>query len=94
MSAVAFRIGGKYNWKGQPERLAYLGRNWSGNGYWHQFEKVDEPGTVWCEVLDGDLSSFEETAPPAPAPADNRTERQCWNDEVDARKAAKKGSKP
>ena len=28
------------------------------------------------------------------AAADNRTERQRWNDEVVARKAAKKGSKP
>jgi len=55
------KIGGKYNWKGQPERLVYLGRNWSGNGYWHQFEKVDEPGVVWCEVTDGDLDMLEET---------------------------------
>lgn len=56
------KIGGKYNWKGQPERLVYLGRNWSGNGYWHQFEKVDAPGKVWCEVLDSDLPMIEETA--------------------------------
>lgn len=39
----------------------YIGKNWSGNGYWHQFEKVGEPGVVWCEVLDNQLSSFEET---------------------------------
>ena len=58
---VVWRIGGRYNWKGQPERLVYLGRNWSGNGFWHQFEKVGAPGTVWCEVLDADLSHFEET---------------------------------
>lgn len=55
--------GGKYNWKGQAERLVYLGHNWSGNGYWHQFEKVDAPGTVWCEVLTADLQHFEETTP-------------------------------
>ena len=55
------KIGGKYNWKNQPERLIYLGRNWSGNGYWHQFEKVGEPGKVWCEVLDSDLHMIEET---------------------------------
>ena len=36
-------IGGKYNWKGQPDRLIYLGRNWSGNGYWHQFKKDRRP---------------------------------------------------
>ena len=55
------KIGGKYNWIGQRERLVYIGKNWSGNGYWHQFEKVDEPGKVWCEVLDADLSMIEET---------------------------------
>lgn len=54
-------IGGKYNWKGQPERLIYLGKNWSGNGYWHQFAEVGSPEKVWCEVLDDQLSSFEET---------------------------------
>ena len=61
MSAATMRKGGKYNWRGQAERLVYLGRNWSGNGYWHQFEKVDAPGVVWCEVLDADLSMIEET---------------------------------
>lgn len=60
----AMRIGGRYNWKGQPERLVYLGKNWSGNGYWHQFEKVDEPGVVWCELLDSDLPGIEETETP------------------------------
>lgn len=53
---------GRYNWKNQPERLVYIGRNWSGNGYWHQFEKVGEPGIVWCEVLDSDLHMIEESA--------------------------------
>ena len=57
------KIGGKYNWKSQPDRLIYLGRNWSGNGYWHQFAKVESPGVVWCEVLDSDLPMFEETRP-------------------------------
>lgn len=88
MSAqITWRVGGKYNWKGQPERLVYLGKNWSGNGYWHQFEKVDAPGVVWCEVQTAELSHFEETTPP---PTDTRTERQRWNDEVEARKANKK----
>ena len=54
-------IGGKYNWKGQFERLVYLGHNWSGNGYWHQFAKVESPDVVWCEVLESDLHFFEET---------------------------------
>lgn len=65
MKAIApmMHKGGKYNWKGQPERLVYLGHNWSGNGYWHQFEKVDAPGVIWCEVLTADLPMIEETTP-------------------------------
>lgn len=70
------KIGGRYNWKNQPERLVYLGRNWSGNGYWHQFEKVDEPGTVWCEVLDADLRMIEETQP---APGDSGPDHQTFS---------------
>jgi len=54
-------VGGRYNWKHQPERLIYLGHNWSSNGYWHQFAKVDAPDVVWCEVLDSDLLMIEET---------------------------------
>lgn len=54
-------IGGKYNWRGQPEQLIYKGKNWSGNGYWHQFAKIDRPNIIWCEVLDKDLDSSEET---------------------------------
>ncbi len=54
-------VGGKYNWRYQAERLVYLGRNWSGNGYWHQFAKVESPTVVWCEVVDSDLKMFEET---------------------------------
>lgn len=51
--------GGRYNWKGQPERLIYLRRF---NG-WHQFKKIGDPREVWCEVLDEDLGSFEESQP-------------------------------
>lgn len=60
MSDLKLKVGGRYNWKGQPERLVYMGYNWSGDGYWHQFRKVDGV-TVWCEVKDSDLSRFEET---------------------------------
>ena len=49
--------GGKYNWKGQPERLEYLGKK----GSWHQFALTSNLRKVWCEVLDEDLESFEET---------------------------------
>lgn len=56
-----FVIGGKYNWIGQPERLVYLGYNWSGNGWWHQFAKTDALDVVWCEVVHSDIDCFEET---------------------------------
>ncbi len=61
LSPQAMKRGGRYNWKGQPDRLIYLGRNWSGNGYWHQFKKIGDPLEVWCEVLDADLHLLEET---------------------------------
>lgn len=56
-------VGGKYNWKNQPERLVYMGRKrYPGDGrFWHQFEKIGAPGIVWCEVLDSDLHMLEET---------------------------------
>jgi len=54
-------VGSKYNWINQLERLVYLGENFSSNGYWHQFAKVESPETVWCEVLDSDLEMIEET---------------------------------
>lgn len=56
-------IGKHYNWKHQKERLVYLGHNFSGNGYWHQFAKVEAPEVVWCEVLTSDLHMIEETQP-------------------------------
>lgn len=72
MSAPQMTIGGRYNWKHQPERLVYLGHNWSGNGYWHQFAIVSNPSVVWCEVQTDDLESFEETpANPTPSQGGN-----------------------
>lgn len=61
------RIGGRYNWKGQPERLVYMGLCEPRNGRWHQFAKVDAPTVCWSEVTDDDLRSFEATPPAAPA---------------------------
>ena len=55
------KLGGLYNWKQQREHLIYLGHNWSGNGYWHQFALVESPDVVWCEVLNVDLHMIEET---------------------------------
>lgn len=63
MTKAELKVGGKYNWVNQPERLVYMGiQHYPGDGRtWHQFAKVDAPTVVWCEVLDSDLSSFEET---------------------------------
>ena len=56
------KIGGKYNWANQPERLIYLGYNFSGNGRWHQFSLIDSPDEVWSEILDSDLHFIEESS--------------------------------
>jgi hypothetical protein len=63
VSKDTIRLNGRYNWKYQPERLVYVGRaHYPGDRRdWFQFEKVDKPGEVWCEVLDSDLPSFEQT---------------------------------
>lgn len=61
MTPEKMTIGACYNWVSQPDRLVYLGRNWSGNGYWHQFRKIGDPRPVWCEVLDSELHMIEET---------------------------------
>ena len=50
-------IGKNYNWKNQPERLVYLGKE----AGWHQFALVEEPEKVWSEILDEDLHYIEET---------------------------------
>lgn len=56
-------IDGRYNWKNQPERLIYIGYNWSGNGFWHQFVLVGNPNEVWCEIKDDQLHMIEEIKP-------------------------------
>jgi hypothetical protein len=58
---ITLEVGKKYNFKGQFECLIYLGNNWSGNGYWHQFALVEKPDEVWAEMLDSDLVVIEET---------------------------------
>lgn len=71
------KIGGRYNWKGQEERLSYMGcRRYPGDSRgWHQFEKVDCPGIVWCEVLEADLPMLEETVEPVIPQEDLRGSR-------------------
>ena len=57
------KIGGKYNWKDQQEKLIYAGKC----GAWHEFRKIDDPHEIWCEVLDSDLCRLEETEQPKSA---------------------------
>jgi|GEM_PF-2376702 len=52
-------IGGLYRFKDTPETLVYIGRNWSGNGYWHQFELAAQRGNVWAELQSHDLHLIE-----------------------------------
>jgi hypothetical protein len=54
-------IGGRYNFKNQPERLIYIGMSEPRNGSWRQFALVQKPDAVWCEVLDKDLHLLEVT---------------------------------
>ena len=57
MSKLKLKVDSSYNFKNQPERLAYMGKA----GSWHQFKKYGEGFAVWAEVLDGDLWMIEET---------------------------------
>jgi hypothetical protein len=64
---ATFTIGGRYNWKGQAERLIYLGeKRYPGDiRTWHQFAKIQYPNDVWSEVLTPELESFEATKDPS-----------------------------
>ena len=55
------KLGGRYNWRNQDDKLVYMGHNFSGNGYWHQFSLVESPHKVWCEVQESELQFIEET---------------------------------
>ena len=58
---TVFVVGNHYRWRHNHDPvLVYLGYNWSGNGYWHQFQKLGDPNKVWCEVTDKELSLIEE----------------------------------
>lgn len=55
---LGLKVGGKYNWKNQQERLVYMGQL----GCWYQFALVSEPEKVWCEVLLSDLRMIESSS--------------------------------
>ncbi len=61
MKAEEMDVGSFYNFVEQTERLVYLGNNFSGNGYWHQFALVSEPTVAWCELQKMDLAMIELT---------------------------------
>lgn len=65
MQKEDLNIYGRYNWKGQLDRLLYVGtRHYRGDPRtWYQFTLVDQPEKVWCEVLESDLDHIEETQP-------------------------------
>ena len=63
MKREDLKVGGRYNWKNQPERLVYLGKH-QDHPYcrgWFQFAKIEAPNKVWCEVRQEDLDLFEAT---------------------------------
>ena len=51
--------GKMYNFKGQLDKLIYLGD--TDNSKWHQFALVGSPSFVWCECTITDLENIEET---------------------------------
>jgi hypothetical protein len=57
INAQELQRGDLCNWKGQPERLIYVGKQ----GSWYQFRKIGDPRPVWCEVLAEDLHMLEKT---------------------------------
>ena len=63
LTPSGLKLNERYNWKGQPERLIYLGKHQDHRlcRGWYQFAKVDSPSSVWCEVRAEDLSMMEAT---------------------------------
>lgn len=55
VSESSLTIGGYYNFIGQDDVLVFVGKY----GLWNQFELFDEPGEIWCEILNVDLPLIE-----------------------------------
>lgn len=60
MQPKDLKVGGRYNFVNQKDRLIYLGR---GNNAWcfHEFENVEQPGVVWTYLPDKDIYMLEQT---------------------------------
>ena len=55
---MIFKIGGEYQWIGQPKpKLVYLGLK---DG-WHEFAKFENPSMVWCRIAKEAQLLIEET---------------------------------
>lgn len=66
LEAESLKIGGRYNFKLQPERLMYVGNF----GPWHQFTKIGDSASVWVELLGPEICLLEETADSIDGPVD------------------------
>ena len=55
MKAQDLKFGNKYKFKCQDDTLIFIGKQ----GLWNQFERENEIGIVWCEILDSDLYLIE-----------------------------------
>ena len=58
---MKLEIGKEYNWKDKPVSLIYLGYNFNGETYLHQFALTSAPNIAWCECNGAELSGIEET---------------------------------
>lgn len=52
-------VGDRYKHKQGSIVVIYLGHNWSRDGYWHQFARVEEPNIVWTEFKASGLRGLE-----------------------------------
>jgi hypothetical protein len=57
LESESLEIGGRYNFKLQPERLIYVGKKRA----WHQFIRIGYGAFMWCELLDREIYLLEET---------------------------------
>lgn len=67
MKKQDLKVGGKYNFTQQPERLVHIGVVYDYSGKWYQFALVSEPDKVWAELSNQDLHMIEETRDEHPA---------------------------
>ena len=61
MKEQDLKVGGKYNFTNQLERLIHIGTVYDYSGKWYQFALVSEPDKVWVELSKIDLHMIEET---------------------------------